>query len=355
VAFLGFNGLTFMINGSGNYGFLGILTAVQCFPLLDTYWEYVFPISWITAMKFSLGQVPESVPWWSILGSIIVSTPYLLISLPPLVDTFGGSIPFLEETYDYFKSKPLIGGIAQWVQSKQDLLVDSYFSSKLYTNYLSRFWDRLEYAYAWLSPFSIVNRYAKFGTMTKYRWELVFEGSRDGKHWEEYEFKYKPGKVDKLPPYVPGHLPGLDWRLWFLPSGVRRGGVGTLPSWYFSFIQALLEGRKEVLDLLESSPFPPEDPPKYVRALLYDYRFADQPTPKTAPSSTITRENEGDKGEEEDDREPAGAWNPNTKAWWRRELVGQATGPHTLSKNNEEEMEQKEEIMENLRRRLRAS
>ena len=36
----------------------------------------------------------------------------------------------------------------------------------------------------------------------------------------------------------------------------------------------LLEGSPEVLGLLKDNPFP-ESPPKYLRGVVYDYRFSD--------------------------------------------------------------------------------
>ena len=36
----------------------------------------------------------------------------------------------------------------------------------------------------------------------------------------------------------------------------------------------LLQGSPDVIELLEKNPFP-EAPPRYVRAVLYDYRFTD--------------------------------------------------------------------------------
>jgi hypothetical protein len=43
--------------------------------------------------------------------------------------------------------------------------------------------------------------------------------------------------------------------------------------WFYTFAQRLLEGRPEVLKLLADNPFP-DRPPRYVRALLFDYRFS---------------------------------------------------------------------------------
>ena len=42
--------------------------------------------------------------------------------------------------------------------------------------------------------------------------------------------------------------------------------------WFMRFMASLLQGKPEVLALLEHNPFP-ERPPRYVRARLYDYRF----------------------------------------------------------------------------------
>src|SRR3954462_11487196 len=44
--------------------------------------------------------------------------------------------------------------------------------------------------------------------------------------------------------------------------------------WLPRFITRLLEGSPEVLALLERNPFPAR-PPRFVRALLYDYKMTD--------------------------------------------------------------------------------
>ena len=44
--------------------------------------------------------------------------------------------------------------------------------------------------------------------------------------------------------------------------------------WLVRFMVRLLEGSPPVLELLAGNPFP-AGPPRYVRAIVYDYRFAD--------------------------------------------------------------------------------
>jgi hypothetical protein len=55
--------------------------------------------------------------------------------------------------------------------------------------------------------------------------------------------------------------------MWF----AALGRVETTP-WFQSFLARLLEGSPEVLALLENNPFP-EEPPKYIRAVLDNYTF----------------------------------------------------------------------------------
>jgi Lipase maturation factor len=123
-----------------------------------------------------------------------------------------------------------------------------------------------------VSPLLIVNTYGLFAVMTTTRPEIVVEGSDDGQEWREYEFRYKPGALSRRPPWNAPHQPRLDWEMWF----AALGGTWELP-WFRSFLRRLLENSPPVLSLLAVNPFP-EHPPKYVRAMLYDYRFADPTT-----------------------------------------------------------------------------
>jgi hypothetical protein len=110
------------------------------------------------------------------------------------------------------------------------------------------------------------------------------EGSKDGVHWRAYEFPWKPGDVNRRPGLVAPHQPRLDWQMWF----AALGSVQDNP-WFVQFLVRLLEGSPEVLSLLETNPFP-DEPPVYVRAVLYDYEF--------------TRWGDGDTG------------------WWKRKELG---------------------------------
>lgn len=121
-------------------------------------------------------------------------------------------------------------------------------------------------------PFHLVNTYGAFGTITRPRYEVIVEGTDEpvitgATRWHEYEFIGKPGDVSRTPPQIaPYHL-RLDWLMWF--------AAFSSPSqhpWFINFLEKLLEGDKAVLGLLRYNPFP-DEPPKFVRALLYEYHF----------------------------------------------------------------------------------
>jgi predicted DCC family thiol-disulfide oxidoreductase YuxK len=119
-----------------------------------------------------------------------------------------------------------------------------------------------------IAPFSIVNTYGPFAVMTRTRNEIVIEGSDDGADWKEYAFRYKPGDVTRRPPWNIPHQPRLDWQLWFAALQPPQ----RIP-WFGQFLRRLLEGDPQVTALLETNPFP-DYPPRYVRALYYNYRFS---------------------------------------------------------------------------------
>jgi hypothetical protein len=115
--------------------------------------------------------------------------------------------------------------------------------------------------------FHVVNRYGLFAVMTTSRPEIVVEGSNDGMDWQEYEFKYKPGAVNRRLPWVAPHQPRLDWQMWFAALSNHQDS-----SWFSFFVARLLEGSPDVISLFAANPFP-DQPPRYIRATVYQYNF----------------------------------------------------------------------------------
>ena len=122
------------------------------------------------------------------------------------------------------------------------------------------------------APLQIVNTYGLFAVMTTQRIEIILEGSADGQTWKPYEFKYKPGDVNRAPAWVAPNQPRLDWQMWF----AALSNYQTNP-WFVSLTLRLLEGSPDVEALLGNNPFP-NQPPRYVRAMAYEYTFTDRET-----------------------------------------------------------------------------
>ena len=137
-----------------------------------------------------------------------------------------------------------------------------------------------------IAPLRIVNTYGLFAVMTTTRPEIIVEGSDDGVHWSEYGFKYKPGDVMRRPRWNFPHQPRLDWQMWFAALGTASDNL-----WFSQFLQRLLENSPQVTALLEINPFL-RRPPRYVRALLYDYRYS-SPDEKKATGAWWVRQPEG--------------------------------------------------------------
>jgi hypothetical protein len=122
-------------------------------------------------------------------------------------------------------------------------------------------------------PLHLVNTYGAFGSVSRVRYEVVIEGTRDDSpredaDWRAYEFRGKPGDPRRWPrQFAPYHL-RLDWLMWFVGLSPAYAGA-----WFGALIERLLEGDRATLRLLRRSPFPPERPPRWVRARLFRYRY----------------------------------------------------------------------------------
>ena len=123
-----------------------------------------------------------------------------------------------------------------------------------------------------MEPFRIANQYGLFAVMTHARYEIEFQGSRDGKTWTAYPFRYKPQDVREAPGIYAPYQPRFDWNLWFASLGRWQD---------YRFVvwteERLLESSPEVLQLFAGNPFD-GTPPAQVRAVIYQYWFTDMQT-----------------------------------------------------------------------------
>ena len=118
-----------------------------------------------------------------------------------------------------------------------------------------------------LEPFRIANRYGLFAVMTRGRYEIEFQGSDDGESWSTYPFRYKPQDPAKPPGIYAPYQPRFDWNLWFASLGHWRDNMFVV-----STEERLLANSPDVLALFASNPFP-TGPPKFVRAVIWQYWF----------------------------------------------------------------------------------
>jgi hypothetical protein len=117
-----------------------------------------------------------------------------------------------------------------------------------------------------VQPFEIVNSYGLFAVMTTTRPEIILEGSNDQVEWREYQFPYKPGNTHRSLPWVAPYQPRLDWQMWFAALGDYQSST-----WVGGLMYRILTREPSVYRLLNPPPF--DHPPRYLRALLYQYDF----------------------------------------------------------------------------------
>jgi lipase maturation factor 1 len=232
---------------TGNYCFFNLLTIVLCFTLLDD----------VALIRF----VPKKLKHW-----------------------FSSPRPFAPGTR------------LAWLRRIINISIACVFLGTSLLQFSSMFHLRLPWpapiiaAYEWLSPFRTFSSYGLFAVMTTSRPEIIVEGSNDGVTWLEYEFKYKPGDVKRPPKFVAPHQPRLDWQMWFAALDFYERQQRS--PWVINFCIRLLQGSPEVLALLERNPFP-NAPPRYIRAVVYDYHFTDFAT-RRKTGAWWRREREGD-------------------------------------------------------------
>lgn len=223
-------GFMFLIILTGNYTFFNWLTLLLCLLLLDDQclpwwlrWKHRKTASDNTGHRTVNDSPPRKVRFWGGLRTVVTAAFALCVAAVSIDQTLG---------MFRWNSPGIFSIPSQWMASLRS-----------------------------------INDYGLFRVMTRSRPEIIIEGSYDGENWLAYDFKYKPGDVERPPPFVAPHQPRLDWQMWF----AALGAVQQNP-WFVNLSVRLLEGDPGVLGLLESNPFP-NRPPKWIRASLFDYHF----------------------------------------------------------------------------------
>ncbi|HVS12856.1 MAG TPA: lipase maturation factor family protein [Thermoanaerobaculia bacterium] len=268
-------GVQALIAATGSYGFFNLLSIVLCLSLLDDAavagivprrWRQAAarrgdlegPLGgWLPAWK--RGPLLRRAARWSTLRSLLAGAVVLASALVAARELVW-SVPPRREMPQVLEPVAALVGLT-------------------------------EPALAHLSPFRSINGYGLFRAMTRERPEIVVEASDDGESWLELRFRWKPGDLTRRPRLVAPHMPRLDWQMWFAALDPRGADA-----WLQGLLYRLGTAEPAVLDLLAETPFG-ERPPRYLRLVLYQYRF-------TTPA----------------ERAVGGAW-------WSRERLGALTGP----------------------------
>jgi hypothetical protein len=228
---------------TGNYTFFNFLTALLCISLLDD-------ASWPAFLRRSYERHTRdhAINSWSM-------TRMRVLALPAVIAMGAASILFVYHVSigAFYLSRTA----NQFVQA-----VNSRYQKEWRIPVIGQ-----PAILAKMAPYRSINSYGLFANMTEERPEIVIEGSMDGAEWIAYEFNYKPGRLDRRPPFVAPHQPRLDWQMWFAALGRWERNP-----WFVRMIGGLLEGTDSVEALLAHNPFE-EAPPRFMRAVLYDYTF----------------------------------------------------------------------------------
>jgi lipase maturation factor 1 len=229
---------------TGNYIFFNILTLALCVLLLDD-----FVVQKILPSRFTRYSNNKVRSYWRLIFTTPLTAIFVAVSFLEIVSIFGVQNALTKE-----------------IAKREEKI----------------------------APYRTFNGYGLFMVMTTERHEIIVQGSNDGAHWSDYEFKYKPGDVNKRPLFVAPFQPRLDWQMWF----AALGSIDQNP-WFQNFCFQLLQGSPEVTALLQKNPFP-DKPPRYLRAELYNYQFTNFAERRA------------------------------TGAWWKRELIGEYLPPVSL-------------------------
>ena len=211
---------------SGNLSFLNWLTiipALACFD--DGYWAKLLPKVLVRKAQAAADSAEESKP--------MLTTSYIIAGLVALLS--------LQPAFNLL--------------SNQQIMNSSY------------------------DPLDLVNTYGAFGSVGQERMNVVFEGTMDDTTnnkavWKPYIYKGLPVRLDKQPPQIAPYQPHLDWQMWFASMSTAE----QYP-WTYNLVWKLLHNDPVATRLFAENPFP-DKPPRFIRAVIYRYKFAEPGNPE---------------------------------------------------------------------------
>jgi hypothetical protein len=219
--------LMLMISATGSYGFFQLLVLFLILTQFNSQSEIVSkPLADDSSIQSTqstyLSSLTKTIVSKTIVSSLLITwVCYSLIQHVPWIpkDTLRQAVSAEKKNVD-------TGGI----------IYDTYWA--------------YQQSRRWGSPWQAVARYGLFARMTTERVELVIEASQDGQDWHTYPFKHKTNHVSNIPAWTGVEMPRLDWQMWF--EAMRPQCV---ENWFIDFLQALLEHKEAVFDLLDRTAF----------------------------------------------------------------------------------------------------
>ncbi|CAL8284793.1 unnamed protein product [Merluccius merluccius] len=155
--------------------------------------------------------------------------------------------------------KPTRGMLVRRVVNISLGILIGYLSVPVVTNLLSS----RQVMNTSFDPLRIVNTYGAFGSITKERTEVIFQGtlSPDPQDpsavWEEYQFVCKPGDLYRRPCLISPYHYRLDWLMWFAAFQTYEQS-----EWVIHIAGRLLANDTTVLSLMDHNPFQGRESPR---------------------------------------------------------------------------------------------
>lgn len=211
---------------SGNLSFLNWLTiipALACFD--DSFWIKILPHQLVSSAAFAAERAEES--------RAMITTAWVVTALVGLLS----------------------------IQPALNLLSSTQVMNSSY------------------DPLDLVNTYGAFGSVGGERMNVVFEGTMDATpdstaRWTPYIYKGLPVLLDKRPPQIAPYQLHFDWQMWFAAMS-----PSDQYSWTYFLVWKLLHHDETAIGLFAGDPFNGKRP-RYIRGVLYRYRFAKPGNPQ---------------------------------------------------------------------------